>query len=170
MHRGFTLLELIISLAVFGIVAAVAAPNLHGLLETSKMQRLAKELHGFVLEAKSEAVLRRERLWIHIYMVGASDSTGNWWLELTDNIDPNLGNKLLTLSGKPYDGIFITSNYNSSQISFDSIHGRPASGHFRFHPVNNTNKELKLISFTRSARFKMCSNSQTDQYFGYVGC
>lgn len=85
MPRGFTLLELMITVAVLSALLATAAPSFKNVFETNKMQRLANELHGFVIEGKSEAVLRRERLWAHIIMSGSSSSDGNWRIDLTDN-------------------------------------------------------------------------------------
>ena len=99
MHRGFTLLELIASVFILCLLLAIAVPNFNGVLQANKMQRLARELHGFVIQAKSESVLRRQRLWAHIIMSGASNSQGDWKIELTDNNTPYMGTILATFLG-----------------------------------------------------------------------
>ncbi|MGR4990907.1 pilus assembly FimT family protein [Vibrio rotiferianus] len=170
MHRGFTLLELIASVFILCLLLAIAVPNFNGVLQANKMQRLARELHGFVIQAKSESILRRQRLWAHIIMSGASNSQGEWKIELTDSNTPYIGMILATFSGKPYAGLTVTPQYPSQQISFDDIHGRPSNGHIRFHPIEDSSKELKVLSFNRSARFRVCSNHPTKQFFGYVSC
>ncbi|MFV8454971.1 GspH/FimT family pseudopilin [Vibrio owensii] len=170
MPRGFTLLELLITIAVMSILLAVAAPSFQNVFETNKMQRLADELHGFVIQGKSEAVLRRERLWAHFIMSGSSSNDGHWRIDLTDNGAEGTGTVLFSFSGAPYEGIVVTPNYASNQISFDDVHGRPSSGNIKFYPVGESAKALKLISHTLSARVRVCSDNNNTEFFGYSTC
>ncbi|EMJ3467678.1 TPA: GspH/FimT family pseudopilin [Vibrio harveyi] len=170
MPRGFTLLELLITIAVLSVLLTAAAPSFQNVFETNKMQRLANELHGFVIQGKSEAVLRRERLWAHLIMSGGSSSDGNWRIELTDNSSEGAGTVLFSFSGAPYKGIVVTPSYASDQISFDEVHGRPSSGNIRFYPVGESSKALKLISHTLSARVRVCSDNNNTEFFGYSTC
>ncbi|MFM2621126.1 GspH/FimT family pseudopilin [Vibrio owensii] len=169
MPRGFTLLELLITIAVMSVLLA-AAPSFQNVFETNKMQRLADELHGFVIQGKSEAVLRRERLWAHFIMSGSSSNDGHWRIDLTDNGTEGAGTVLFSFSGAPYEGIVVTPNYASDQISFDDVHGRPSSGNIKFYPVGESTKALKLISHTLSARVRVCSDSNNTEFFGYSTC
>lgn len=170
MPRGFTLLELLITIAVLSVLLTAAAPSFQNVFETNKMQRLANELHGFVIQGKSEAVLRRERLWAHLITSGGSSSDGNWRIELTDNSSEGAGTVLFSFSGAPYKGIVVTPSYASDQISFDDVHGRPSSGNIRFYPVGESSKALKLISHTLSARVRVCSDNNNTEFFGYSTC
>ena len=170
MPRGFTLLELLITIAVLSVLLTAAAPSFQNVFETNKMQRLANELHGFVIQGKSEAVLRRERLWAHLIMSGGSSSDGNWRIERTDNSAEGAGTVLFSFSGAPYKGIVVTPSYASDQISFDDVHGRPSSGNIRFYPVGESSKALKLISHTLSARVRVCSDNNNTEFFGYSTC
>lgn len=104
MTRGFTLLELLITVAVLAVILAWATPSFTSVTTTTKMQRLGNELHGFVIQAKSEAVLRRKNLWAHISIAANGDSLGTWKIELTDDETPGVGSVLLNFSGKPYKG------------------------------------------------------------------
>ncbi|KIF54516.1 GspH/FimT family pseudopilin [Vibrio owensii] len=170
MPRGFTLLELLITIAVLGVLLTAAAPYFQNVFETNKMQRLANELHGFVIQGKSEAVLRRERLWAHFIMPDSSSDDGHWRIDLTDNGTEGAGTVLFSFSGAPYEGIVVTPNYASDQISFDDVHGRPSSGNIKFYPVGESTKALKLISHTLSARVRVCSDSNNTEFFGYSTC
>ncbi|MGI9918832.1 GspH/FimT family pseudopilin [Vibrio owensii] len=170
MPRGFTLLELLITIAVMSILLAAAAPSFQNVFETNKMQRLADELHGFVIQGKSEAVLRRERLWAHFIMSGSSSNDGHWRIDLTDNGTEGAGTVLFSFSGAPYEGVVVTPNYASDQISFDDVHGRPSSGNIKFYSVGESTKALKLISHTLSARVRVCSDSNNTEFFGYSTC
>ena len=91
------------------------------------MTRLATELNGFVVMAKSLAVMRRQPLWIHLLIVN-----GSWELELTDSEKEYQGEVLMRLSGSSFSGIEIETTYSSNPISFDATHGRPKSGRFIF--------------------------------------
>ncbi|MGR5069943.1 MULTISPECIES: GspH/FimT family pseudopilin [Vibrio] len=170
MLRGFTLLELLITIAVVSVLLTAAAPSFQNILETNKMQRLASELHGFVILGKSKAVLRRERLWAHVIMSGGSSSNGDWRIELTDNGAEGAGTVLLSFSGEPYSDIVVDPSYASDQISFDDVHGRPSSGNIRFYPVGESSKALKLITHTLSARVRVCSDNNNTEFFGYSTC
>lgn len=170
MSRGFTLLELLITLVVLSIVLTFSAPSFKSIIESNKMKRLANELHGFVIQGKSQAVLQRERLWAHIIMSGGSSSDGNWSIELTDNATQGAGTVLFSFSGSPFKGIVVEPNYLSDQISFDDVHGRPSSGNILFYPIGESAKALKLISHTLSARVRVCSDNNNTDYYGYSTC
>ncbi|KGY09222.1 MULTISPECIES: GspH/FimT family pseudopilin [Vibrio] len=169
MSRGFTLLELLVSIAVLGTLMVWALPNYSDMTDTVKMRRLAKELNGFVLMAKSEAVLRRERLWVHLIMSGASDSNGDWRLELTNSDVNGAGDVYSALSGVPFEGVTLSTTYTSNQISFDETHGRPKAGRFTFHPKSSPSSALDLRTYHRSAIVRVCSPS-ANTYLSYEKC
>ncbi|MEF1306116.1 pilus assembly protein FimT, partial [Vibrio owensii] len=95
---------------------------------------------------------------------------GHWRIDLTDNGTEGAGTVLFSFSGAPYEGIVVTPNYASGQISFDDVHGRPSSGNIKFYPVGESTKALKLISHTLSARVRVCSDSNNTEFFGYSTC
>ena len=169
MSRGFTLLELLITLLVIGVLVVWAVPSFSSVNDKVKMERLAKELNGFVLLAKSEAVMRREPLWAHLIMSGSSNSTGDWKLELTNSDTEGGGSKYAILSGADFDGLTLSTTYTSDQISFDETHGRPKGGRFTFHPKLSPSSALNLRTYHRSAIVRVCSPSSSS-YLDYEKC
>ncbi|WP_029805377.1 pilus assembly FimT family protein, partial [Vibrio parahaemolyticus] len=107
MPRGFTLLELMITVAVLSIILAFAAPSFSRVSQTVQMQRLATELVGFLSQSKSEAVVRNKKLYVHFSMnKGNVVSQGAWSITLTD-AESGAGNVILHLSGTQFSELSV---------------------------------------------------------------
>ena len=57
-QRGFTLIELIITISVLGALLLFAAPNFSQIMKSSRINTVKDELAGLLIMAKSEAVFR----------------------------------------------------------------------------------------------------------------
>ncbi|WP_312225435.1 GspH/FimT family pseudopilin [Stutzerimonas nitrititolerans] len=57
--QGFTLIELMIVLALLAIVATIAVPNFSSLIERNRTEAQAEELKAFLLYARGEAVTQK---------------------------------------------------------------------------------------------------------------
>ncbi|ALR16323.1 GspH/FimT family pseudopilin [Vibrio natriegens] len=164
MPRGFTLLELIITVSVLSILLAAAAPRFSRVSQTVQMQGLATELFGFLNQSRSEAVMRNKKLYVHFSM--DKDNTineGNWSFNLTDSSVAG-GTSILHLSGSPYSELSINHNYNAKYISFEEVRGRPNSGNIEFFSTNNQNSKLKIKLSNPPGRIKVCSMSGAKLY------
>ena len=60
--RGFTLIELMVTIAVLAITAALAAPSFRQLLAAQRMRALAYSMIADLVLARSEAVKRGENI------------------------------------------------------------------------------------------------------------
>ncbi len=58
--QGFTLIELMVTIAVLGIIATMAAPSMNRIVEKQQLILTTKELSNTLLEARSKAVLIRK--------------------------------------------------------------------------------------------------------------
>ncbi len=86
--QGFTLLELMITLAIAIIVASIGVPSFMGLIRDSRMTTLANDFLTDLSYARSEAVTRNETV-----IIQSESGTNNWnngWYTfyLDDNSTP----------------------------------------------------------------------------------
>lgn len=58
-NRGFTLIELMVTIAVLAVVISLAAPSFSNMLQENRLSALANELQGTLQLARSEAVKLR---------------------------------------------------------------------------------------------------------------
>lgn len=165
MARGFTLLELLITVSVLSILLTIAAPNFKQVSDTQKMRRLAGEINGLMMSARSEAVMRKQPLWVHIVMSGSVNSQGEWQIVLTNSGTYPGGQVISSLSGQPYRNIELGVNYPSNQIHFEAINGRAVNGSLDFSTHQGA---LKFTTYRPSGRMRLCGNG--GDYFGFKQC
>lgn len=168
MTRGFTLLELLITVSVLSILIATAAPSFSSVTQSVKMQRLAGELNGFLIQAKSESVKRNQDLWVHFSTSkNEVQSTGDWtvWLKPTEDLT---GETLLQLSGGAFRDVSFSHNYTGERISFESVRGRPARGTIYLSPNASSTDRLLIKLSSPPGRIKVCGESSAQ--YGYDAC
>ena len=77
--RGFTLVELMVTVAVFAIVAAMAAPAMQAMVTSSRLNGATEELVTALQLARSEAIRRNARVMVCSSADGATCSgSGDW--------------------------------------------------------------------------------------------
>ncbi|MGR5187605.1 pilus assembly FimT family protein [Photobacterium damselae] len=130
--KGFTLLELTITISVLGIILAMAAPSFNHLLASNTMQRTSTELRGLIVAAKSEAVMRNTDVYLHtIGLTSTKTLTDNWCLIATTDAtiaDCDHNNILYKVDGRQLTGLNIKRHDIYAKIRIDKMNGHPDFG------------------------------------------
>jgi len=125
--RGFTLVELLIVLAVGSILLAIAVPGYGFLMNTSRLAAVTNDLVTALQLARSEAVKRGMRVTVcKTGDVGAvpsaCDATANWhegWLVFVDDGTPGVidaSDALLRVELPAHADVTITANSHISRF------------------------------------------------------
>jgi len=81
-HRGFTLLEALVVLALLGVLLALAAPGMSDLRQKHQMQSQAEQLQAALLLARSEALRRQQRVTLCVKGQRGPGHRAGWCLSM----------------------------------------------------------------------------------------
>lgn len=170
MARGFTLLELLITVSIVTLMLAFAGPNYRQLNQQIKMTALANDLHGFFMQAKSEAVFRNQEVWVHIE--GMPSNTGEWRLLLSSDKNHSTlsPEKIISvLNGDRYHSFSVSYNSLINPVKFEPVMGNPTTaGSIRIQGQGGDNKGLDVIFHNRAGRVRICSVQ--GELYGFSAC
>ncbi|PSW02545.1 GspH/FimT family pseudopilin [Photobacterium lipolyticum] len=174
---GFTLLELLIAIAVMTILATAAAPSFSSLIESNKLKRLATEIEWLLVQAKSEAVMRNENLKVHFVRDDSGELTyqadGEWILAvtlkaavITDRVSAKNA-AIALIDGQDFKGVSIKASNNYVSYTIDPIRATPSnSGSYGLYIDSNQNVKVMINQLT--GRVRTCG--KTGKYYGYKPC
>lgn len=128
-EQGFSLIELLMGLAIVGIVLQLVSPAFAALTESNYQEEAAKSLVSGLRSARSEAISRGEAVVIH----GIDDDWSQGWriiLDVSGKGHEDPGNPLL-IERRSGMGVAIFGNRNvKTAIRFGPL-GEPVSGGFQ---------------------------------------
>ncbi len=125
--KGFTLYELMITVAIAGTVMAVGIPNMIAYSQNSRMTGTANDLHAAFHFARSEA--SRAKTFITICassnsMTANPSCTGNWsdgyivFLDLDGNVQTGVGESILRAEAALPNAVTMKIPNNAKYFSF----------------------------------------------------
>lgn len=99
-NQGFTLIELMVTIAVMAIIAMMAAPSFGNLIQKQNLNRSTQELIGQLNNARSKAVLERRDVTVQLNSLAADTPTQLNWASQ---------DKTILKSGSPTEITFLLS-------------------------------------------------------------
>lgn len=179
-QRGFTLLELIITIAVLAIVLSLAVPSMRSAAEKRRTIAAAEEIYSQLQLARSEAIARSEPVFMNIvgganWSVGVSDNAA---CDPSDNApacvlaDNNAANSnpithRFTFNDHPDIGVATTMN----QIRFQSQRGIATAADIDITSTGDTGYVMSVL-VGPLGQVSMCSeDTDLSKYVsGYRDC
>lgn len=115
---GFTLIELMVTIAVLAIIVSIAAPNISTQLANQRVKSTTATLHNALKEAKVESVIRRQNITLtynntstpRVITITAPDSTTitSYSYNAKNTIKPN---PAVTIVFEPSKGVTSAVTY-----------------------------------------------------------
>ena len=120
---GFTAIEMMITLAVVAVLAALAAPSFQQLIATQRIKSVASALNESLWVARSEALKRNDKVAFNFTNSGDDTVVGDW--KITQSSD-GTGTALLQQMGSP--SVLSTTSTGSNVLFVFNSSGRLTSG------------------------------------------
>jgi len=174
-NTGFTLIELIVAMAVLALVVGYVMSSFSGMLARQRLQAAAENLYDHLTLARTEAISRSSRA--HVSIV---DGT-NWCFGMDDSAactcstanDCQVDGATKVANYDAYTGITLSSvDASLSQFSYDERRGMPqntagiasVSGNITF---TNTRGDSLTLQLNSVGRIKLCTATG---FRGYSAC
>lgn len=115
--RGFTLTELLITLAIFAVLLMLALPSMHNWVKRQQLQNAVDDLADTLKLARHTAITQQKKVWISIEAAGATP----WQLRVSYSAAAascNTASDISCRSGSGYSGVTLSRQGGTLPLSF----------------------------------------------------
>lgn len=160
---GFTLTELMITVAIIGIVASLAVPSFQDMLERNRLKEAAESLKSDLMFARTEAIKRSTNLRVSIKVDGDS-----WCYGINDNNTAcdctTVGDcAIKTVNGNDFKGTVLDAD---DETTFDFRRGTATA----IGSTLSTDKYATRLIVSNNGRIRACSPESSKAIGGYDDC
>jgi type IV fimbrial biogenesis protein FimT len=136
--RGFTLIEMLVTLAIFAVLLMIAIPSMRPFLQSQSVKNASMDINSTVALARSEAIKRNAT--VDVTANSATDWSRGWVVSQTT--------PAATIRKQPaLNNIVITSS--SGSFSFDGNGRMTSTGStFTIKPLNKTGSQPLCLTVT----------------------
>ncbi len=156
--KGFTILELMVTIAVAAILLIIGAPSLNSLYQSQRADMAARKIHQIVILARSHAVSTDQ--FVTVCNLKNKQCTTDWSSGITAFVDYN-GNKTLDAGSdiklKQIDGFDDDDKINAKPSSFQfRLDGTVnKGGTIAYCPKDYRNIPSKQVVISNSGRIRL---------------
>lgn len=157
-QRGFTMVELMVTLAVLAILLGIAVPSMTQFSFSSKLRSYSNELVASALLARSEAIKRNQTVTLCVSSNGTSCASGSWesgWIVRTSGGDVIHRQQPITDGFKVISSVdaitFTATGVGSTQATLKVCRATPSLG--------DQESEVTVSSTGRTAVERKASSS-----------
>jgi type IV fimbrial biogenesis protein FimT len=148
-NRGFTLVEMLVTLAIFAVLLMVAIPSMRPFLQSQSVKNASMDLDATVALARSESIKRDAT--VNVTASNAADWALGWVVSQGAEVirkQASLGNVAITSS--------------SASFSFDGNGRMTTTGSsFTIKPINATGPQPLCLAVTAGATGRVESTKVT---------
>ena len=161
-NAAFTLVEVMIVIAIIGIIAAIAVPSYQDMIERNRLKQAVESLQSDLQYARTEAIKRSKDLRLTL------TGTSSWCYGIDDdNTTCACGTAgdcaIKTVNSGNFQGITLEGN-NSATFSF-----RRGTAGAMGSTLSSTNYQARVV-VSNSGRVRICNPSSATRLPGYPDC
>lgn len=174
-RRGFTLIELIVAMAVLAIIVGYVMSSFTGMLARQRLQAAAEHVYDYLVLARTEAISRNNVTYVSVvsgssWCIGMDDSAA---CTCSTSNDCQVDGTTKVTSNDAYAGITLSSvGAGLGQFAYDERRGMPqnpagtasVSGNIT---LSNTQGDSLTLQLNSVGRLKLCTSSG---FRGYSAC
>jgi type IV fimbrial biogenesis protein FimT len=181
---GFSLIELLVTLAVMAIVIAIAVPAFGSIAARNRLRNAAEQLRSDLNAARTESVKRNAPVTVNF----TRNSDGSWCYGLSLNASCDCtatsGTTVCSLdsdAGNPILRVISSSKYSGVTMDAPPLGTAPFGGSLRFSPVRPTllagsasltasSGQTVQVVASGFGRIKLCSPAGANNFKYYLPC
>jgi len=160
-QSAFTLVELIVTMAVLAVLAAIAVPSFTTMIANNRSSSLGREFAAAINLVRAEAIKRGGRVSICVSSNGSSCAAAstNWnagWLIFVDGATSD--------TAAPSVGTLIQYHQGDSRSSITVVKGATAQAYFRFTGQGILARAVSdTTPITINAQYTGCNGTNAQQ-------
>ena len=172
--RGFTLIELMISVTVLGVLLAIAAPSFNNFFDRYRVKRAADTFSSFLINTKSEAIKRNATVRV-VFQTPDSGVTWCAGMTMATTCDCTVGSASpcqidavdRLVRGTDFRGILLNNPADNAMFSFTPLRGAVTSGNVQVQSAGGLQIRVTVAG---TGRIRLCSPSGSGNIGGYPVC